>query len=110
MVVQAFSAADAALNQQTAVVADILQSDSNFHIRSGTAGELYDQIQKRKQIDEHDARIYAAEIVLMLKRLRQEKVSRLALQLCRCVCLPGFNCATAHCNAHICTGQYQVMP
>ncbi|KAL3161367.1 hypothetical protein ABBQ32_010261 [Trebouxia sp. C0010 RCD-2024] len=37
-------------------------------------GELYDQIQKRKQIDEHDARIYAAEIVLMLQRLRQEKV------------------------------------
>lgn len=37
-------------------------------------GELYDQIQKRKQIDEHDARIYAAEILLMLQRLRQEKV------------------------------------
>ncbi|DBA89929.1 hypothetical protein WJX79_010639 [Trebouxia sp. C0005] len=37
-------------------------------------GELYDQIQKRKQIDMQDARFYAAEIVLMLQRLRQEKV------------------------------------
>jgi len=39
-----------------------------------TTGELYDQIQKRKQIDLQDARFYAAEIVLMLQRLRQEKV------------------------------------
>lgn len=37
-------------------------------------GELYDQIHKRKQIDVQDARFYAAEIVLMLQRLRQEKV------------------------------------
>ncbi len=39
------------------------------------AGELYDQIHKRKQIDVQDARFYAAEIVLMLQRLRQEKAS-----------------------------------
>lgn len=45
------------------------------------AGELYDQIQKRKQIDVQDVRIYAAEIVLMLQMLRQEKASLLTLTL-----------------------------
>lgn len=39
------------------------------------AGELYDQIQKRKQIDVQDARFYTAEIVLILQQLRQEKAS-----------------------------------
>lgn len=97
-------------DQQTAVGADIQPSNSNLHIYSGTAGELYDQIQKRKQMDEHDARVYAAEIVLMLKRLRQEKVSLLALQTSRCICLPSFNSATAHCSAHVCTGQYHMIP
>ncbi len=43
--------------------------------KSVAAGELYDQIHKRKQIDVQDARFYAAEIVLMLQRLRQEKAS-----------------------------------
>ena len=46
------------------------------------AGELYDQIQKRRQIDVQDARIYAAEIVLMLQTLRQEKASLLSLLPC----------------------------
>ena len=59
--------------------ADIQQCNRQI----GTAGELYDQIQMRNEIDEHDARIYAAEIVLMLERLRQEKVSLLAFISCR---------------------------
>ena len=43
--------------------------------QTSVSGELYDQIQKRKQMDVPDARFYAAEIVLMLQRLRQEKAS-----------------------------------
>lgn len=38
-------------------------------------GELYDQIHRRKKIDAQDVQFYAAEIVLMLKRLRQEQAS-----------------------------------
>ena len=48
-------------------------------------GELYDQIQKRKQINVQDACFYAAEIVLMLQRLRQEKASWLHLYVNSCV-------------------------
>ncbi len=48
---------------------------AGFANNSVAAGELYDQIHKRKQIDVQDARFYAAEIVLMLQRLRQEKAS-----------------------------------
>ena len=79
------------LKQHVAVFdADLLQCNSKLHRQSGTAGELYDQIHKRKQIDEHDARIYAAEIVLMLKRLRQEKVSLLAFLTSRHLHLLSF--------------------
>lgn len=59
---------------------------SNVHL---TVGELYDQIQEQKQIGVADARIYAAEIVLMLQTLRQEKAS-----------LPMF-LTTCHMMAHI---------
>lgn len=59
---------DILLKQTTAVAA-------GFANNSVAAGELYDQIHKRKQIDVQDARFYAAEIVLMLQRLRQEKAS-----------------------------------
>ncbi len=48
---------------------------ARFANNSVATGELYDQIHKRKQIDVQDARFYAAEIVLMLQRLRQEKAS-----------------------------------
>ncbi|DBA89930.1 TPA: hypothetical protein ACH3X2_004419 [Trebouxia sp. C0005] len=64
---QACLASDILLKQLTAVAAAF----ANHFVASG---ELYDQIQKRKQIDMQDARFYAAEIVLMLQRLRQEKV------------------------------------
>ena len=69
------------LCHQQHAVADsaIQQCNMILQRQSDVAGELYDQIHKRKQIEEHDARIYAAEIVLMLDRLRQEKVSLLSL-------------------------------
>ena len=38
-----------------------------------TAGELYDQIQARERLPLEVARIYAAEVVLMLEYLRQEQ-------------------------------------
>lgn len=74
----------------------ILQFNIILQRSSGIAGELYDQIQKRKQIEEHDARIYAAEIVLMLDRLRQEKVSLLSVLIC---CIDSANDSLAHHDA-----------
>lgn len=56
-----------------------LHSHAACHLSFAFTGELYDQIQKRKQIDLADARIYAAEIVLMLQKLRQEKASLLSI-------------------------------
>lgn len=62
-------------------------------------GELYDQIHKRKQMDVQDARFYAAEIVLMLQRLRQEKASSAHLLLCCLTCVaaygPNLHCYSA---------------
>ena len=59
-------------------------------------GELYDQIHKRKQMDVQDARFYAAEIVLMLQRLRQEKASSAHSLLCCLTCVAAYS-PNLHC-------------
>ena len=48
--------------------------NARSHI-SSSSGELYDQIHRRKKLEVQDVQFYAAEIVLMLKRLRQEQAS-----------------------------------
>ncbi len=42
-----------------------------------SAGELFDQISRQKQLPLAAARVYAAEIVLILEVLRKEQVSLL---------------------------------
>ena len=57
-----------------------------------SAGELFDQISRQKQLPLAATRVYAAEIVLILEVLRKEQVSlliQLMYERAACCSLPG---------------------
>ena len=69
-----------------------------------SAGELFDQISRQKQLPLAAARVYAAEIVLILEVLRKEQVRLLISEGLHDLVLPGCSIVnvTTAIAAHAC--------